>query len=71
MMSLAQSHSPYPGAGGPSAHALQHLNPGQAQQAQMYQQQMGQMAFSNPQIQQLQQQQLMQQHQRQQALSAR
>jgi hypothetical protein len=32
-----------PGAGGPSAHALQHLNPGQ-QQAQMYQQQMGQMA---------------------------
>ena len=33
-----------PGAGGPSAHALQHLNPGQAQQqaqaqAQMYQQQ--------------------------------
>lgn len=33
-----------PGAGGPSAHALQHLNPGQAQQAQMYQQQMGQMA---------------------------
>jgi hypothetical protein len=28
-----------PGAGGPSAHALQHLNP-QAQQAQMYQQQM-------------------------------
>ena len=32
-----------PGAGGPSAHALQHLNPGQ-QQAQMYQQQIGQMA---------------------------
>jgi hypothetical protein len=29
-----------PGAGGPSAHALQHLNPGQAQQAQLqYQQQ--------------------------------
>jgi hypothetical protein len=30
-----------PGAGGPSAHALQHLNPGQAQQAQIqqYQQQ--------------------------------
>jgi hypothetical protein len=28
-----------PGAGGPSAHALQHLNPGQAQQAQMFQQQ--------------------------------
>ena len=28
------------GAGGPSAHALQHLNPGQAQQAQLqYQQQ--------------------------------
>lgn len=53
-----------PGAGGPSAHALQHLNPGQ-QQAQMYQQQIGQMAFSNPQLQQLQQQQLMQQHQRQ------
>jgi hypothetical protein len=29
-----------PGAGGPSAHAVQHLNPGQAQQAQMYPQQM-------------------------------
>jgi hypothetical protein len=28
-----------PGAGGPSAHALQHLNPGQAQQAQLFQQQ--------------------------------
>jgi hypothetical protein len=28
------------GAGGPNAHALQHLNPGAAQQAQMYQQQM-------------------------------
>lgn len=28
-----------PGVGGPSAHALQHLNPGQAQQAQLYQQQ--------------------------------
>ena len=29
-----------PGAGGPSAHALQHLNPGQAQQqAQIFQQQ--------------------------------
>ena len=28
-----------PGAGGPSAHALQHLNPGAAQQAQLYQQQ--------------------------------
>jgi hypothetical protein len=28
-----------PGAGGPSAHALQHLNPAQAQQAQMFQQQ--------------------------------
>jgi hypothetical protein len=28
-----------PGAGGPSAHALQHLNPNQAQQAQMFQQQ--------------------------------
>ena len=28
-----------PGAGGPSAHALQHLNPGQQAQAQMFQQQ--------------------------------
>ncbi len=28
-----------PGAGGPSQHALQHLNPNQAQQAQMFQQQ--------------------------------
>ena len=28
-----------PGVGGPSAHALQHLNPGQAQQAQLFQQQ--------------------------------
>ena len=28
-----------PGAGGPSAHALQHLNPNQAQQAQLFQQQ--------------------------------
>ena len=28
-----------PGAGGPSAHALQHLNPSQAQQAQLFQQQ--------------------------------
>jgi hypothetical protein len=28
-----------PGAGGPSAHALQHLNPNQAQQAQIFQQQ--------------------------------
>jgi hypothetical protein len=33
-----------PGAGGPSAHALQHLNPGQAQQAQIFQQQQQQMA---------------------------
>jgi hypothetical protein len=32
-----------PGAGGPSAHALQHLNPGSAQQAQIYQQQQAQM----------------------------
>lgn len=33
-----------PGSGGPSAHALQHLNPGQPQQGgPMYQQQMGQM----------------------------
>ena len=32
-----------PGAGGPSAHALQHLNPG-AQQAQLFQQQQQQMA---------------------------
>jgi hypothetical protein len=29
-----------PGAGVPSAHALQHLNPAQNQQAQLYQQQM-------------------------------
>jgi len=29
-----------PGTGVPSAHALQHLNPAAAQQAQMYQQQM-------------------------------
>jgi len=28
-----------PGAGGPSAHALQHLNPSQVQQAQLFQQQ--------------------------------
>lgn len=28
-----------PGVGVPSAHALQHLNPGQAQQAQLFQQQ--------------------------------
>jgi hypothetical protein len=36
-----------PGAGGPSAHALQHLNPGQAQQqqAQMFQQQQAMCKF--------------------------
>lgn len=33
-----------PGAGVPSAHALQHLNPSAAQQAQLFQQQQQQMA---------------------------
>ncbi|KAH6682760.1 LIM-domain binding protein-domain-containing protein [Halenospora varia] len=50
-----------PGAGGPSAHALQHLNPNAAQQQQLLQQQQ-QLAFANnPQF-QMQQQQQQQQH---------
>ncbi|RFU25735.1 hypothetical protein B7463_g10604, partial [Scytalidium lignicola] len=57
-----------PGAGGPSAHALSHLNPAQAQQAQLYQQQQAMNFANNPQLQQMQQQQQqMIQHQRQQA----
>ncbi|KAI0996058.1 hypothetical protein K3495_g12124 [Podosphaera aphanis] len=54
-----------PGAGGPSAHALQHLNPNQQQQAQaqaqMFQQQA--MFASNSQLQQMQQQQMLAQRQ--------
>ncbi|KAE8442046.1 hypothetical protein EG329_003903 [Mollisiaceae sp. DMI_Dod_QoI] len=55
-----------PGAGGPSQHALQHLNPNQAQQAQMFQQQQAMAFAGNPSMQQIQQQQMIQ-HQRQQA----
>ncbi|KUJ13152.1 uncharacterized protein LY89DRAFT_699108 [Mollisia scopiformis] len=55
-----------PGAGGPSQHALQHLNPNQAaQQQQLFQQQQIAFANANPSMQQIQQQQMIQ-HQRQQ-----
>ncbi|CZR69125.1 uncharacterized protein PAC_19025 [Phialocephala subalpina] len=54
-----------PGAGGPSQHALQHLNPDQKQQAQIFQQQQAMAFANNPSMQQLQQQQMIQ-HQRQQ-----
>jgi len=54
-----------PGAGGPSQHALQHLNPNQAQQAQIFQQQQAMAFAGSPSMQQIQQQQMIQ-HQRQQ-----
>ncbi|KAK0100768.1 hypothetical protein ONS95_007217 [Cadophora gregata] len=53
-----------PGAGGPSQHALHHLNPGQAQQAQFLQQQQAMFA-TNPQLQMQQQQMIAQQRQQQ------
>ncbi|KAF4612541.1 hypothetical protein G7Y89_g15591 [Cudoniella acicularis] len=53
-----------PGAGGPSQHALQHLNPNAAAQQQMLQQQQAMAFASNPQFQMQQQQHMIQQQQR-------
>lgn len=55
-----------PGAGGPNAHAMSHLNPAQAQMFQAQHNNMGAFAANNQAMQQIQQQQRLQQLQQQQ-----